>query len=58
MKTIPCVFVDVVDEEGKPSKCAVPVEPLPVDSVRNVYDGERNHYVCYENGDKLPEINK
>lgn len=49
MKIITCTII--ATPEG--DTCIVPAEPLPLDSLRNVFDGEK--YVIYEPGDDLPE---
>lgn len=54
MKYIP-VIVDIVEFDGEKMTVNNPVEPLPVDSIRNVFDAANNRYICYEPGDKLPD---
>lgn len=49
------VTVTYTDGEGEHEmQVNHPAEPLPVDSVRNVFDAVNMWYVCYGAGDELP----
>lgn len=50
-------IVEYMDENGVAHEMRVnnPAEPLPPNSVRNVYDSANQRYVCYEPGDVLPD---
>ena len=57
MRVIPCVVVQV-DNDGVPGTCIVPSEPIPTDSVCNVFDGINCQYIVYEEGDEIPGENQ
>lgn len=47
------VVVNISDGEGGtlPVSVNVPEEPLPLDSVKNVYDADLGGYIVYQDGD-------
>jgi hypothetical protein len=47
------VVVNISDGEGGtfPISVNVPEEPLPLDSVKNVYDAALGGYIVYQDGD-------